>query len=237
MSAERWRSVIGFEGKYEVSDRGRVRSVDRIVTTRQRKRDGSVVVHHRQGMILTPALRRGYPFVGLSALASDGFHRSKMFSVHVLVLKAFVGPRPDGHVGCHFDDNPLDNRLEKLRWGTHSDNHYDSVRNGTKPMGEAHNGSKLTKHTVLRISLYVEGKIGKGPYSTREIARWFSVCPATVTRIRDRTTWRHMIATATHDEWEQAKHPDIDWMLARWDAAVEMRKNKLARAAEIAKAH
>jgi hypothetical protein len=49
--------------------------------------------------------------------------------VHHLVLEAFVGPRPDGQVGCHFDDDPRNNRVENLRWDTSSANALDRVRN------------------------------------------------------------------------------------------------------------
>jgi hypothetical protein len=50
--------------------------------------------------------------------------------VHILVLEAFVGPRPDGAYGLHWDDDPSNNRVENLRWGTPSENMYDKVRNG-----------------------------------------------------------------------------------------------------------
>jgi hypothetical protein len=51
--------------------------------------------------------------------------------VHHLVLEAFVGPQPPGAEGCHWNDDPTDNRLENLRWDTRSANQFDSVRNGT----------------------------------------------------------------------------------------------------------
>jgi hypothetical protein len=52
------------------------------------------------------------------------------FKVARLVLEAFVGLCPAGMEACHFNDDPADNRLENLRWDTHSNNHYDLVRNG-----------------------------------------------------------------------------------------------------------
>jgi len=49
--------------------------------------------------------------------------------VHVLVLEAFVGPRPDGHVACHRNDQSHDNRIANLYWGTVDDNVADRIRN------------------------------------------------------------------------------------------------------------
>lgn len=65
------------------------------------------------------------PFVNLA----NGGER-KICRVHVLVLEAFVGPRPDGLQGCHWNDIKTDNRLENLRWDTASANMHDKVRNG-----------------------------------------------------------------------------------------------------------
>jgi hypothetical protein len=49
----------------------------------------------------------------------------------LLALEAFVGPRPDGFVGCHNDDDPLNNHISNLRWDTYSGNNRDLVRLGT----------------------------------------------------------------------------------------------------------
>jgi hypothetical protein len=50
--------------------------------------------------------------------------------MHILVLEAFVGPRPAGMEGCHWDDDPTNNHLSNLRWDTRSANARDAVRNG-----------------------------------------------------------------------------------------------------------
>ena len=52
-------------------------------------------------------------------------------ALHGLVLEAFQGPRPEGLVARHLDDNPLNNTVENLVWGTQSENVLDAVRNGT----------------------------------------------------------------------------------------------------------
>lgn len=116
MKIKEWRPVVGFEGGYEVSNLGRVRSLDRFLP-----RIGNSPRIYR-GKILNPqAKKAGHLWVQLG--------RGNQFYVHHLVLEAFVGPCPAGQVGLHWDDEPSNNFLENLRWGTRSDNYADYVRN------------------------------------------------------------------------------------------------------------
>ncbi len=106
-SNEEWRPVLGYEGLYEVSTEGRVRTL-------------------RKGHLMHPHTdRHGYLLAGLSR---DGKQRTTR--VHHMVLEAFVGPRPEGLVGCHNNGDPSDNRLENLRWDTQRNNNLDAVRHG-----------------------------------------------------------------------------------------------------------
>lgn len=117
---EQWRPVVGYEGYYEVSDLGRVRSIDRVVQSV----DGRSMRY--SGVVLAgKASKSGRVQV---ALARPG-HRTWTPLVHRLVLDAFVGPCPDGHECCHYDDNPQNNRLENLRWDTKVANARDAARN------------------------------------------------------------------------------------------------------------
>lgn len=108
---EEWRDVEGYDGRYQVSNIGRVRSLPREGT---------------RGGILKPAVRKGYTRVKLSS----GRTTYKWRHVHALVLEAFEGPCPPGQQICHFDDNPENNRLENLRYGYPADNLQDKVRRG-----------------------------------------------------------------------------------------------------------
>lgn len=114
--SEQWRPIAGYEGIYEVSDQGRVRSLDRTLS------DG----HRRQGQLLKPrAKRSGHLFVSLCWARAE-----KQEMVHRLVASAFV-PNPDLYpLVLHWNDVPDDNRAENLRWGTDSQNRLDAVRNG-----------------------------------------------------------------------------------------------------------
>lgn len=120
MNSERWLPVSGYEGSYEVSDLGRVRSLDRI-TDRGRK---------WRGRVMSPAPMRSNGYLIVS-LWRDGSQRTTL--VHRLVLSAFVGPAPDGAEGLHGDGDPENNKLTNLSWGTHSENEMDKVRHGTHP--------------------------------------------------------------------------------------------------------
>jgi hypothetical protein len=119
---EVWRPVRGYEGKYEVSDLGRVRSIARTVQTSTGQR-------RYAGRILSPGTRTGgHHFVILPA-RRIGFPRRNA-AIHQLVLEAFVGARPPGMEACHADDNKANNRLSNLRWDTRRENTLDRVRNG-----------------------------------------------------------------------------------------------------------
>lgn len=121
MANEVWLPVVGFEGWYEVSDRGVVRSVDRTVIYV----NGNSVFH--KGQIMSMVTKRsGHFAVGLRR-NSGGFRRY----VHRLVLEAFVGPCPEGLIACHNNGDPTDNRLENLRWDTPSSNMFDKQAHGT----------------------------------------------------------------------------------------------------------
>lgn len=113
---EVWKSVPGYEGEYEVSSLGQVKSLDRI------DRGGK---RFRKGTLLKPWVDdKGRPTVLLAG---------KNKRVCVLVLITFAGARPAGKVACHGDGNPSNNALSNLRWGTHSENAMDAVAHGTHP--------------------------------------------------------------------------------------------------------
>lgn len=114
---ENWRAIPGHEGSYEVSDLGRVRSLDRITDRGRRWR----------GRMMTPyPMRNGYLIV---TLWRQGKQRTWL--VHRLVLSAFVGLPAEGDEGLHRDGDQTNNTLANLAWGTHSDNQFDQVAHGT----------------------------------------------------------------------------------------------------------
>ena len=120
MTTEVWRPVPGWEGLYEASNLGRLRSFDKIV---MRKNGRPLPV---PGRIMRTSLNSGgYPS---TVLVRDGVRTS--VGVHMVVAAAFLGPRPDGAEVLHYDDVKTNNTVGNLRYGSRSDNSYDRVRNG-----------------------------------------------------------------------------------------------------------
>lgn len=127
--SEAWRPTVGYEGYYEVSDRGGVRRVG-----------GGLLKPYNDGGL---RLR-----VTLSKRGSR-----RLFNVHDLVLAAFVGPCPEGLEGCHWDGDATNNSLTNLRWDTRSANQYDKVRHGRHPMAKrthCANGHEFTPENTWR---------------------------------------------------------------------------------------
>ena len=118
MSTEEWLPVPDFEGFYEVSDRGRVRSLPR-------KFGKGCVLKSR------PLPKTGYLQVSLS---KNG--KVTIAYVHALVAAAFIGPRPPGEEVRHGDGNPANNELGNLSYSTHLVNMGDTLKHGTRARGE-----------------------------------------------------------------------------------------------------
>ena len=130
---EIWKPVPGYEGLYEVSSHGRVRSLDR----RERITGPKAGFRWRRGRMirLFTMPSTGYLCVRLSR---DGKVATR--SVHSLVLEAFAGLCPPGQEACHGPGGQQDNRWpENLRWGTRSENTLDQIAQGT------HHHSRKTK--------------------------------------------------------------------------------------------
>lgn len=122
-STEHWLPVVGHEDRYEVSDHGRVRSLDRVT---HMVRMGTPIARRYLGVMMNPSLVKGH----LEVRLHPGDQTVVRRYVHHLVLEAFVGRCPEGLECCHDDDDGTNNHLGNLRWDTQSANMYDRVRNG-----------------------------------------------------------------------------------------------------------
>ncbi len=108
---EEWRPVVGYEGRYEVSNLGRVRTLCQ-----------------RPGM-KKPQRRKDSVHLFVQLYGGLPIQANK--DIHSLVAAAFLGPRPDGMEVCHNNGDARDNRLENLRYDTRSANQRDAVAHGT----------------------------------------------------------------------------------------------------------
>lgn len=116
ITSTEWRWVPGWEGRYEVSDAGEVRSW---VNTRNRELDLPKIKRRTKNTA-------GYACVSLSR---DGL--SRMYNCHALVMEAFVGPRPEGQEIRHLDGNRLNSSLTNLAYGFPYENQEDRKDHGT----------------------------------------------------------------------------------------------------------
>jgi len=126
-----WRWVPGYKGYYQVSRFGEVRSVPRVVWYQCLRPDGLGFTWRwakltLKGRIMTQTADLSGHFT--VKLSKNGI--SKDYSVHRLVLDAFVGPRPKEMECRHLDGNPMNNRLDNLRWGTSGQNRVDMYSHG-----------------------------------------------------------------------------------------------------------
>lgn len=144
---ETWKDVVGFEGNYQVSDKGNVRSVDRHYSytdsigrvTKNRLQKGKVIAKRDHQF--------GYDIVTLS---KDNIRYTR--TVHKLMAMAFLGKtESDNLVIRHLDGNCKNNNLANLALGTQLDNMKDALVHGTVEQGEDRYNAILTKKIVLAI--------------------------------------------------------------------------------------
>lgn len=170
---EIWLPVVGYEGLYEVSNMGRVKSMGRTTRTGQ-------VFPPR---MLVCSIDRGGAGYRFTRLSLDGV--VKKVNVHVLVLEAFVGPRPSpGHEACHDDGDKTNAALSNLRWDTATSNQADRWRHGTEGAGE--------KSPVAILSEEVVRWIRESPQSSLKLAPLLGVASSTIRAVRLRTNWGHI---------------------------------------------
>lgn len=177
---EQWKDVIGYEGLYQVSDLGRVKSMQRICScnskggTRLKKEKILKQTLQESGYIQRTLLKEGKLF---------------LTGVHRLVAKAFISNPENKPEVNHKDCIKHHNYVYNLEWNTYKENIQHSWKNGlAKPKkGEKHNMSKLTEKDVLEIrELYKTKKVS-------EIAKMFpKVNEQAIWKIVKRVRWKHI---------------------------------------------
>jgi hypothetical protein len=169
---ERWLPVPGYEGFYDASSLGRIRSI-RHMTSRG----------WRGGQILKQFTDSdGYYRVNLSRL---GVVRS--IPVHILVLLAFAGPPGPGQEARHGPAGKLVNAITNLSWGTKLEQAEDKRRDGTMACGERQGTARLTTADVLEI----RSRAAQGEDQPSLAAR-FRISQPHVSRIVLRQSWAHI---------------------------------------------
>lgn len=176
LPGEIWKPVVGWEGCYSVSNKGRVAV------------DAHRVKHWRGGWRMKRAkiigwvAGNGRPGV---FLYYDGDRVNR--AIHRLVLEAFVGPCPEGLCCCHNDGNPANNTLENLRWDTYQSNSRDRLLHGTGVVGTDNPRAKMTESDVRTARA-----AWAGGASAASLARVYNVGGTTMSMLLHRQTWAHV---------------------------------------------
>lgn len=161
---EVFKDIPGYEGRYMVSNLGRVKSIR--VTKK-----GTII------RLLKPCkLRKGHLGV---VLCTNG--RPYGYGVHRLVAAAFIGPRPSKMNVCHSDGNPANNIPSNLRYDTPAGNQADRIRHGTHNRGLRNANNKLTEAQVLAI------RADTRPQGI--VAADYGISPSNVSLITLRKAW------------------------------------------------
>lgn len=149
---EEWRAIAGYEGFYEVSSSGRVRSKDRTIT------DSRGQVYRLPGRDMKVSSSGGGTLHQRVQLSKGG--TAERFLIHRLVAQAFI-PNPEGYpIVRHLDDNPLNNQISNLAWGTHRMNKADELRNGNNanankthcPQGHPYDADNVFSNSAKKTS-------------------------------------------------------------------------------------
>jgi HNH endonuclease/NUMOD4 motif len=161
---EAWKPIPD-NPQYEVSNLGRIRSIDRTGVS-----PTGWTTYHKGRILMSHPSTNGYLIFSLGKT-------SKL--VHRAVLEAFVGPCPEGMQTCHYNDVKTDNRLENLRWDTPKGNMADALRND-RWVGRR----KLTKSRVRQI----RRRLSQGEPKA-SIGRAYGVTDSTIHSIAIGKTW------------------------------------------------
>jgi hypothetical protein len=138
---EEWKDILGYEGEYQVSNYGSVRSLDRYIKSKSKL--DKEFVYFKRGKNLIPELGSlVYPYV-VYYLKKDG--KRYYNKAHRLVAKAFISNPENKKVVNHIDSNPRNNHVDNLDWVTHSENAKHAYDNGRIDITKAIEASRESR--------------------------------------------------------------------------------------------
>lgn len=175
MKKEVWKSIKGYEGVYEVSSLGGIRSLTRYVEVGSYSRIsyGKVIGQFED--------KDGYM---IAQLSKDG--KGKTIRVHSLVADAFLKKEDGRDEVNHIDSNKKNNSFDNLEYCNRSENmiHYYESGHANKLYGESNPNSKLKDSDIDEIKRL----LGTGLYQ-KEIAYMFGVSQSTISLIKKGSIW------------------------------------------------
>lgn len=185
---ETWRDIEEYEGYYQVSDRGYVRSLPRIIP---HKRYGTA---RYKGRVLKPATHQdGYQMVALCKGGGSKSHKTSRLVARAFLLETWF----EGAEACHNDGNPTNNVVGNLRWDTHTGNMADKIAHGTLAWGERNGNSQVTEDQVQEIRRL----LAQTDLTHPEVATRFGVSESIVSCINTGKSWARL-----PNPWGPARH-------------------------------
>ncbi|MBO9671960.1 MAG: NUMOD4 motif-containing HNH endonuclease [Sphingobacteriaceae bacterium] len=135
---ENWKDVLGYEGLYQVSDQGNVKSLDRTLP------HGITKKFYPSKILKAEPCGSGYLTV---CLYIKGIQKRHM--IHRLAAKAFIPNPEEKRCVNHKDGIKTNNSIENLEWATHSENNYHAFENGLKKPSEKQRHSIISRNSKL----------------------------------------------------------------------------------------
>lgn len=174
---EIWKDIKNLEGLYQVSNNGKIRSLDRIITYIDGRK------YHYKGKILKQYIQdNGYYYILLN-------YKRKLyrFSISRLVLSTFVRHPKNGEEAAHFPDSDKSkNNVDNLIWCSPKENSSHKVTHKTLMMGNKHWNAKLSEKEVIEIRYLSKTK------TQSDISQIYNISRRTISDIIKKKTWRHI---------------------------------------------
>ena len=177
MKQEIFKDIPGYEGLYQVSNLGRVKSLHRTFIRSNNK------IQTIKERILKPFVNhKGYNVIALSKKCVLSH-----FTIHSLVLLVFIGKKPHNLQTRHLDGNKKNNNLNNLCYGTPRENADDKIKHGHISHSEKHPSSKLKNKEVMKIKRLIKQGI-----TYFEISKSYPVNANAIRDIAKGRTWNHL---------------------------------------------
>jgi hypothetical protein len=165
-TSEIWVPINGYEGRYEISNLGRIASIK-----------------NSERFFIKPNTSTNYAKISCAKRPHES--SQKTLYVHRVVAQHFLGPRPEGHVIRHLDGNRYNNAVNNLQYGLPCENVADTIKHKTHS-GSNNGRAILNETTVAAVRLLLEQKV-----SLSKIARSLNVSVSTIHAIKTGRNWAH----------------------------------------------
>lgn len=178
---EIWIAIKGFENKYEVSNLGRIRSIDRIVNSS----------HNATRISKGKILKKNISSSGYEIVCLSSYPLRKYIFAHVLVASHFLDKQNGKDFVNHKNGIKTCNIVTNLEWCTRSENMIHAYKTGLlnlKNCGESHSRSILTLELVKKIKYHLNNNI-----KVSDIARIIGIKPSAIYSIKKGETWKHVV--------------------------------------------